>query len=283
MFKKNETQIDHKKESMSMNRSAVLGALGLTAFLVTNPSAYAACGDISWQDLSSAADYVKNTPAEQALTGGLLNNMWVSFTDQTGKVCAVVNTAGRGQRSGQTWGLSRVISAQKANTSAMLSLDEPVQPWASGALIMAAQPVLDPATGLVSAQVGALQGTLFGVQFSNPVDTSVAYAGNPSAFGTPQDPLKNQRLGGVNVFGGGLPMYSGSLKKIGAIGVSGDTSCTDHAFAWRVRERLASQLGLANAAAIAAAGPVPSERLNITGLLYPGCGGPTPSPLNGID
>jgi hypothetical protein len=45
------------------------------------------------------------------------------------------------------------------------------------------------------------------------------------------------RIGGVNVFGGGLALYSGGVK-VGAVGVSGDTSCTDHMVAWRVRNAL---------------------------------------------
>jgi hypothetical protein len=44
-------------------------------------------------------------------------------------------------------------------------------------------------------------------------------------------------LGGVVVFGGGLALYDGS-RKVGAIGVSGDTSCADHNVAWRVRQQL---------------------------------------------
>lgn len=268
-----------------MNRSAVFGAIGLTAIVCTSPSAYAACADVKFDALESAANYVQNTPFEQGLTGGLHNHMWVVFMDQTGKVCAVVNTAGRGQHPGETWGLSRVIAAEKANTSVGLSLDTPtVQPWASGALYLATQPVLNPSTGVVSNSVGALQGTLWGVQFSNLLDPSVAYAGSPSDYGTPNDPLVNKRPGGIIVFGGGLAVYNLSGKKVGAIGVSGDTSCTDHAFAWRVRERLASQYPLANGAQIQAAGPVPSERLDISGLGYPGCGGPAAAgPLNGID
>ena len=43
-------------------------------------------------------------------------------------------------------------------------------------------------------------------------------------------------IGGVNVFGGGLALYSGTL--LGGLGVSGDTSCTDHVVAWRVRDAL---------------------------------------------
>jgi hypothetical protein len=80
-------------------------------------------------------------------------------------------------------------------------------------------------------------GSLYGLQHSNPVDASRAYLGSASAFGTNNDPLKNQRIGGVNVFGGGLALYKDG-KKVGAIGVSGDTSCRDHAFAWQVRGAL---------------------------------------------
>lgn len=45
------------------------------------------------------------------------------------------------------------------------------------------------------------------------------------------------RIGGVNVFGGGLALYKAGLR-VGGIGVSGDTSCTDHMVAWRVRNTL---------------------------------------------
>jgi C4-dicarboxylate-specific signal transduction histidine kinase len=55
-----------------------------------------------------------------------------------------------------------------------------------------------------------------------------------SSFGTPSDPMVGQRVGGVNVFGGGLALYRSGVK-VGGVGVSGDTSCTDHMVAWRVR------------------------------------------------
>jgi hypothetical protein len=46
------------------------------------------------------------------------------------------------------------------------------------------------------------------------------------------------RVGGVNVFGGGLALYrEGAV--VGAVGVSGDSSCADHNVAWRVRAALA--------------------------------------------
>jgi len=75
---------------------------------------------------------------------------------------------------------------------------------------------------------------LYGLQASNPVDATAAYAGRAADFGTTKDPLVGHRIGGINVFGGGLALYRNG-KKIGAIGVSGDTSCTDHVVAWKVR------------------------------------------------
>jgi hypothetical protein len=49
--------------------------------------------------------------------------------------------------------------------------------------------------------------------------------------------MVGQRIGGVNVFGGGLALYRNG-SKVGGVGVSGDTSCTDHMVAWRVRNAL---------------------------------------------
>ena len=257
-----------------MKITKVLLITGLSTLALAGQNAWATCADISRAQLSAAASFVKNTAAEQARTAGLKNHMWVTMVDETGMVCHVVNTAGQGQNSSKTWGLSSVISAQKANTSTMLSLDavgaNSIQPWASGALYLASQGTFNPATGLVAATATSLQGSLFGVQFSNPVDASRAYLGNPGSYGTSFDPLINSRIGGVNVFGGGLALYKG-LVKIGALGVSGDTSCTDQAFAWRVREKLASTAGVNTGAQIAAASTVTSEVLDITGKQYPDC------------
>ena len=50
--------------------------------------------------------------------------------------------------------------------------------------------------------------------------------------------MVGNRVGGVNVFGGGLALYASGGKKVGGVGVSGDTSCTDHIVAWRVRNTL---------------------------------------------
>jgi uncharacterized protein GlcG (DUF336 family) len=112
-----------------------------------------------------------------------------------------------------------VISAQKANTANAFSLDGLALSTAN--LFSAVQP----------------GGSLFGLQHSNPVDTDVAYRGPSIAYGQLNDPMVGRKIGGVNVFGGGVALYHGG-KVIGAVGVSGDTSCADHMIGWRVRNNL---------------------------------------------
>jgi len=167
----------------------------------------------------------KSFPLGAALpNGGLGFPMWLTVVDASGKVCAITNsldgTTYNSDVTADIWLASRVISAQKANTANSLSTS--VLSLATANLYAAVQP----------------GGSLFGLQESNPVDPSVAYAGSVSAFGTANDPLVGERVGGVNVFGGGLAMYSAAGKKLGALGVSGDTSCTDHVVAWKVRAKL---------------------------------------------
>lgn len=176
-------------------------------------------------DIASAGDlYTKSKAVVDAKnSGGFKLPMWVTVVDETGKVCEVVNTSGNNKdnngRSNDSWLGSRVISAQKANTANAFSLD--------GFAIS------------TSNLYGLTQpgGSLYGLQHSNPVDPAAAYAGSPNTYGTKGDPLKNKRIGGVNVFGGGLALYK-SNAKVGAIGVSGDTSCTDHVVAWKIRTSL---------------------------------------------
>jgi hypothetical protein len=87
-------------------------------------------------------------------------------------------------------------------------------------------------------------GSLFGLQESNPVSTDAAYQGPSSNYGAANDPLVGQKVGGVNVFGGGLALYMAAATPaapeqiVGGVGVSGDTSCADHNIGWRVRHNL---------------------------------------------
>jgi uncharacterized protein GlcG (DUF336 family) len=157
---------------------------------------------------------------QQILTeknGGLGFEMWATILDRNGSVVDVVFS---GINRGDQWPGSRVISAQKANTANSFSLEGLALSTAN--LYAAVQP----------------GGSLFGLQESNPVDPSVAYAGPVSAYGTASDPMIGKRIGGINVFGGGLALYTTSGRLIGGIGLSGDTACTDHIIAWKLRHSL---------------------------------------------
>lgn len=149
--------------------------------------------------------------------GGFGLNMWATVVDRDGVVKTVVFS---GEERGDQWPGSRVISAQKANTANAFSL--PKLALSTANLYSAVQP----------------GGSLYGLQFSNPVATDVAYGGPSEAIGTDKDPMAGQKIGGVNVFGGGLALYDADGTLIGALGVSGDSSCADHNIAWKVRHAL---------------------------------------------
>ena len=167
--------------------------------------------------------------ATSAETSGLNNHMWATVVNRDGFVCAV---AFSGTDRSSQWPGSRVISAQKASTAAAFNLDKGSSTNGSG---QAAGLALSTANLYSAVQPG---GSLYGLQHSNPVDTAVAYQGPPSRYGAVNDPMVGRRVGGVNVFGGGLGLYDAGKKVIGGVGVSGDTSCADHNIAWRVRHAL---------------------------------------------
>ncbi|MGA2114993.1 MAG: heme-binding protein [Bryobacteraceae bacterium] len=167
--------------------------------------------------------------ATSAENSGLKNQMWATIVDRDGIVCAV---AFSGVNRGAQWPGSRVISAQKANTANAFSLDASSHSNGKG---QASGLALSTANLFSAVQPG---GSLFGLQASNPVDTQVAYQGPSSSYGQGNDPMVGNKIGGVNVFGGGLALYATGNVIIGGVGVSGDTSCTDHDTAWRVRHNL---------------------------------------------
>ncbi len=170
-------------------------------------------------------DALKKAVADEK--SGLDLQMWATIVDRDGVVCAV---AFSGADRGAQWPGSRVISAQKANTANAFSLD---------GLALSTANLYSAAQG--TSEVTPLGGSLYGLQFSNPVDTRSAYR-NPNSYGTQWDAMVGERVGGVNVFGGGLGLYNKSKKVVGGVGVSGDTSCADHNIGWRVR----AYLGLDN-------------------------------------
>ena len=197
---------------------------GLVPGLIAAGCLALVAGDASAQGGNACKDLPSHAALKAALTaaqgmpnGGFSLEMWASVVNRDGVVCAV---AFSGDDRGAQWPGSRVISAQKANTANAFSL---------------------PGLALSTANIySAVQpgGSLFGLQASNPVNTDVAYGGNPVHNGQANDPMVGGRIGGVNVFGGGLALYSSGGTLVGAVGVSGDSSCADHNIAWRVRNTL---------------------------------------------
>ena len=119
---------------------------------------------------------------------GLGFNMWGTIVANDGTVCAV---AFSGSAYTSQWLGSRAISAQKANTANDFSLGKDGRKGAFA---------LSTANLYSAVQPG---GSLYGLQHSNPVDPEIAYQGSAFLFGTRNDPMVGNRVGGVNVFGVG--------------------------------------------------------------------------------
>ena len=212
-----------------MTRMHVTGAIaigavviGLSTMAINSPMTrvvQAAQGDsldcpVTYQALRTAL-----INADTADETGLDNHYWAVVVNREGTVCAV---AFSGEERDSQWLLSRQIAAAKAFTANGLSLDQ--APLSTGQLYGAVQP-------------GAPANPLFGLAAGNPVSPEDAYKGPYHQFGTRNDPMIGQRVGGTITFGGGLGLYAGS-NAIGGLGLSGDTACADHSTAWRLREAL---------------------------------------------
>jgi uncharacterized protein GlcG (DUF336 family) len=215
------------------------------------------------QDCSKVPDYSKLKEAltaavkqGQEANGGLGNQEWGTVVNRDGIVCAVVFT---GPNRAAEWPGSRLISAEKANTANAFSTNNFA--LSSGNIFSAAQ----PGQSLYSI-----------AQSPNP---NVAFSGNPQDFGQQNDPMVGKPIGGVIVFGGGLPLYAKKGELVGALGVSGDTACADHVVAWRTRHSLALDVVPMGVA------PGPSDNLifdiqngvSSSGFGHPSCKGGKPS------
>jgi len=149
--------------------------------------------------------------------GGFGFNMWACIVNRDGLVEEVTFS---GADRGSQWPASRQIACQKANTANSLSL---------------ANFALSTANLYFATQPG---GTLFGLQEANPLNHEAAYAGPSDQYGQEDDPWVKKKAGGCNVFGGGLALYDKHGRLIGGLGLSGDSSCTDHIIAWKLRSHL---------------------------------------------
>jgi uncharacterized protein GlcG (DUF336 family) len=181
------------------------------------------CADLpKYAELKTALQTVATGPTAN---GGFGMPVWLALLNTKGEVCAILNQAGSsldGIDITQEASLGhRIFAIHKANTANAFSHSHIA--IASASLYNAFQPggALDSdATNIINNQL-------------NP------YAGDTAKFGTPNDPLIGKVVGGASGLGGGLALFNKDKKKVGSIGVSGDTVCTDHVIAWKIREMLA--------------------------------------------
>ena len=193
--------------------------------------AVAACGDDTTEPAiapTSAARLQHNLPSYAQMrddlktivagqNGGFGFHMWAAIVDRDGFVLDVLFS---GDDRDSEWPGSRAIAAQKANTANSFSLDNFA--LSSGNLYAPTQP----------------GGSLFGLQESNPVDPQVAYDGNPKFYGTAERSAHGQADGRHQRVRGRPGLYAADGTLLGGIGLSGDTSCTDHIIAWQLRHAL---------------------------------------------
>ena len=143
--------------------------------------------------------------------GGLFGGtrMWAAVVNRAGEICAFTTST---SDPTQVWPGSQQIAKAKAYTANAFSLDGLA---------------LSTARLYTFVQPGH---SLFGLNNSNPF--------NPAFLASPFGSQNEQSgiAGGIITFGGGVPLYSPSGSIIGGLGVSGDTACTDHEIAKRVRD-----------------------------------------------
>jgi uncharacterized protein GlcG (DUF336 family) len=140
--------------------------------------------------------------------GGIFkpNRMWSAIVDRQGVLCSVISSADFAP-SLDVWPGSRAIAIAKAGTA---------NDFSNNGLALSTANLYGP------TQPG---GSLYGLNNSNPFKPADLSLGKPSIGDTP---------GGIITFGGGVALYANG-QVIGALGVSGDSSCADHAIAFRMR------------------------------------------------
>jgi uncharacterized protein GlcG (DUF336 family) len=175
-----------------------------------------------WADDHGGPDNCSGLPSAAALktaliaapgtggeAGGLFHGarMWAAVVNRDGKLCAVANSQAD---ASQVWPGSQSIAKAKAYTANAFSLDSLA---------------LSTAMLYTFTQPGH---SLWSLGQANPFDPQALAPIGQQGGGD------NQIAGGMIFFGGGVPIYSNG-KIIGGLGISGDTSCTDHEIAKRVR------------------------------------------------
>jgi uncharacterized protein GlcG (DUF336 family) len=165
-------------------------------------------------DLPSASELRQAMLAAAKLpnAGGLFQGarMWGAIVNRDGEICAYITST---TDPTQVWPGSQAIAKAKAYTANAFSLDSLA---------------LSTAMLYTFTQPGHSLWSLGQSNLWHPALT--APPGGQSGG-------QNQIGGGLIFFGGGVPIYRGA-KIVGGLGISGDTSCTDHEIAKRTRNGL---------------------------------------------
>ena len=160
--------------------------------------------------LTQAPGHKVPAGAVSAEAGGLFHGarMWGAVVNRDGEICAFATST---SDPTQVWPGSQAIAKAKAYTANAFSLDTLA---------------LSTALLYTFTQPGH---SLWSLGQSNSFDPR--FLASPGG----QPGTSNRIAGGLIFFGGGVPLYSGG-RIIGGLGISGDTSCTDHEIAKRVRD-----------------------------------------------
>jgi uncharacterized protein GlcG (DUF336 family) len=189
----------------------VVSAAGYAVALRVAPLSAAAAGRCNGLPNEAALKgLLAAAPSTGGDAGGLFHGvrMWAAVVNRDGEFCAAATSTAD---PSQVWPGSQAIAKAKAYTANAFSLDD--GPLSTAQLYTLTQP------GHSLWSLG--QSNLFESKFLAP----------PSGHGGG----KEQIAGGLIFFGGGVALYSGGTI-IGGLGISGDTSCTDHEIAKRVRD-----------------------------------------------
>jgi uncharacterized protein GlcG (DUF336 family) len=220
-----------KRLAVAVGAVGVVSAgLGLTLAASSGPPS---CAGLPSE--SRLVELLGQAPSSGGNAGGLFGGvrMWAAVVNRDGELCAFATSTAD---PSQVWPGSQAIAKAKANTANAFSLD-----------VLA----LSTARLYTFVQPGH---SLFSLNWSNPFDPSFLAAPDGHSGGV------NHLAGGLITFGGGVPLYAGG-RVIGGLGISGDTSCTDHEIAKRVR----------NLAGLNPPGGALSDD-----IIYPNVDGPSP-------
>ena len=149
-------------------------------------------------------------PSVGGEAGGLFHGtrMWAAVVNRAGVLCAFATST---TDATQVWPGSQAIAKAKAYTANAFSLD--------GLALSTA--MLYTFTQPGHSLWGLNQSNLFNADFLAPPSGTGGGAGSIA--------------GGIITFGGGVALYAGG-HIVGGLGISGDTACTDHEIAKRVRD-----------------------------------------------